>query len=358
MAGQAARRDARGLPRPDGGHRLPDGEALARGRRQGRRPLPGLLPRGDRARRRACCRFKVRGAPVEPTQADSHFGSYLCSILKTSLELALDRRASSSTCSSPTRSATRRATWPASGAATSPIPCRDPLPAAERELGARRRLPARRVRPPAPPHRGRSPAAPSPTTTCAARSPSSTRTARLLRGSTRSSARRRGWLGADEAYVLIAVGGHDPARGAQRAAARRAAAARGAAPRGRRTRSASCFEGGFCEQPPLDLLARHRPLVLRRRRRPPDRPALDHRRRAARRRSAGTRWPRRTSSARRYSPVQHDLRKPKEQMLLERIRDVRRAGRDRHRRQDVRARARGAGGLHARARRRAASRTS
>ena len=36
--------------------------------------------------------FKVRGAPVEATKADSHFGSYLCSILKTSLELALSRR--------------------------------------------------------------------------------------------------------------------------------------------------------------------------------------------------------------------------------------------------------------------------
>ncbi|GBE25099.1 benzoyl-CoA reductase subunit C [bacterium BMS3Bbin02] len=33
--------------------------------------------------------FKVRGAPTEPNRADSHFGSYLCSILKTSLELAL-----------------------------------------------------------------------------------------------------------------------------------------------------------------------------------------------------------------------------------------------------------------------------
>ena len=32
---------------------------------------------------------KVCGAPVEPARADSHFGSYLCSILKTSLELAL-----------------------------------------------------------------------------------------------------------------------------------------------------------------------------------------------------------------------------------------------------------------------------
>src|SRR5579864_6018305 len=33
--------------------------------------------------------FKVRGAPIEAIQADSRFGSYLCSILKTSLELAL-----------------------------------------------------------------------------------------------------------------------------------------------------------------------------------------------------------------------------------------------------------------------------
>ena len=36
--------------------------------------------------------FKVRGAPVEPNLAASHFGSYLCSILKTSLELALSGR--------------------------------------------------------------------------------------------------------------------------------------------------------------------------------------------------------------------------------------------------------------------------
>ncbi len=36
--------------------------------------------------------FKVRGAPVEAVQADSRFGSYLCSILKTSLELVLSGR--------------------------------------------------------------------------------------------------------------------------------------------------------------------------------------------------------------------------------------------------------------------------
>ena len=33
--------------------------------------------------------FKVRGAAVEPTHSDSRFGSYLCSIIKTSLELTL-----------------------------------------------------------------------------------------------------------------------------------------------------------------------------------------------------------------------------------------------------------------------------
>ena len=33
--------------------------------------------------------FKVKGSPMEAVQADSHFGSYLCSILKTSLELEL-----------------------------------------------------------------------------------------------------------------------------------------------------------------------------------------------------------------------------------------------------------------------------
>lgn len=35
---------------------------------------------------------KVRGAPVEARLADSHFGSYLCSILRSSLEVALTGR--------------------------------------------------------------------------------------------------------------------------------------------------------------------------------------------------------------------------------------------------------------------------
>ncbi|GIX49363.1 MAG: hypothetical protein KatS3mg131_3574 [Candidatus Tectimicrobiota bacterium] len=36
--------------------------------------------------------LKIRGAPLEPLHADSRFGSYLCSILKTSLELVLSGR--------------------------------------------------------------------------------------------------------------------------------------------------------------------------------------------------------------------------------------------------------------------------
>jgi len=34
---------------------------------------------------------KMRGAPTEPTRSDSHFGSYLCSIIKTSLECVLSK---------------------------------------------------------------------------------------------------------------------------------------------------------------------------------------------------------------------------------------------------------------------------
>ena len=33
--------------------------------------------------------LKIRGAQIEARQAEARFGSYLCSILKTSLELAL-----------------------------------------------------------------------------------------------------------------------------------------------------------------------------------------------------------------------------------------------------------------------------
>ena len=36
--------------------------------------------------------LKMRGAAIEPMHSDSHFGSYLCSIIKTSLELVLSKQ--------------------------------------------------------------------------------------------------------------------------------------------------------------------------------------------------------------------------------------------------------------------------
>jgi benzoyl-CoA reductase subunit C len=36
--------------------------------------------------------LKMRGAAIEPTHSDSHYGSYLCSIIKTSLELVLSKK--------------------------------------------------------------------------------------------------------------------------------------------------------------------------------------------------------------------------------------------------------------------------
>ena len=77
---------------------------------------------------------KVRGAPVEARQADARFGSYLCSIVKTSLELAPRAAGCRWTCSSrhPICDAARNlaAVW---GRNVS-IPLPDSLPAAERQL--------------------------------------------------------------------------------------------------------------------------------------------------------------------------------------------------------------------------------
>ena len=81
------------------------------------------------------------------------------------------------------------------------------------------------------------------------------------------------------------------ARRAQRAPALRAAARSRQRPATQQDKIRVVLEGGFCEQPPLDLMRVDRPLLLRRRRRPADRPALDDERRAGRRRSAAAVWP-------------------------------------------------------------------
>ena len=203
----------------------------------------------------ACCR---QGARRAGRGSAGRLALRLLSLLDRQDARSSSRSAagSSSTCSSRTRSATRRATWPAVWGRNFRYPCRDPLPPAERQLGARRRVPARRVRPRCGATSRRSPGARGHRRRAArARSPSSTRTARLLR-------------------ELYAIKRETPVAAAGRRGLRRWSRSAACMPReehnallarvlplhrsARRARPQDkirvVFEGGFCEQPPLDLL--------------------------------------------------------------------------------------------------------
>lgn len=128
-------------------------------------------------------------------------------------------------------------------------------------------------------------------------------------------------LGVDEAYVLMAVG--TLVRREEHNALLRHALpmirARAARPQ---DRIRTVFEGGFCEQPPLDLLG-----ILAQSCYVVDDDLLIGMRFLVD--DVGTDGDPLASLAHAYlehssySPVQHDLRKPKEQMLLRRIRDAR-----------------------------------
>ena len=123
VARAAAGRPARRVPRPAGGRHLPHGAALARGRRQGAGPLPGLLPRGDRARRRPAA---VQGARRAGRADAGRLPLRLVPLLDREDVARAGARAAASRwrCSSRTRSATRRATSARCGAATSRTPAR------------------------------------------------------------------------------------------------------------------------------------------------------------------------------------------------------------------------------------------
>ncbi|HZD06449.1 MAG TPA: 2-hydroxyacyl-CoA dehydratase, partial [Longimicrobiales bacterium] len=141
---------------------------------------------------------------------------------------------------------------------------------------------------------------------------------RLLRDLYRVKRERPWLLAADEAYVLMAVGGLVP-REEHNALLRTVLPLVEERQARRLDRIRVVFEGGFCEQPPLDLvraIARSCYVV--------DDDLL-----------IGMRWiledvpggddpllqlARAYLDASSYSPVQHDDRKPKERMLLERIR--------------------------------------
>jgi len=259
--------------------------------------------------------FKMRGAPIEATKAESHFGSYLCSILKTSLELVLSGRVeldlfvTHPICDAARNLAGvcgRNTSYPCQilylpqnpTSAHSAIYLRDEYDRLRDLVGA---IAGHRV----------SDNALRASMTVFNRNRALLRELYALK-------RNEPWrLPVDEAWVLTALGGlitreeHNEILAwlMPRLAAR---------DRRPQDRIRVVFEGGFCEQPPLDLLraiARSCYVV--------DDDLL-----------IGLRWlledvptagdPLRAlagayidGSA--HSPVQHDTRKPKERMLLERI---------------------------------------
>jgi benzoyl-CoA reductase subunit C len=263
--------------------------------------------------------FKVCGAQIEAVQADSRFGSYLCSILKTSLELALSKRVELDMfVTHPICDAARNlgAVW----GRNFPYPCQilylpqnANSPAAVTYLRDEYARMQRLVEGIA----GR-----SVTEDDLRRSLGIYNRNRELLRQLYAIKRETPWLvSADEAYVLVAIGGLIP-REEHNEMLETVLPQIAARPNKKQDKIRLVFEGGFCEQPPLDLIraiARSCYVV--------DDDFL-----------IGLRWILEDvpldgdplfnlafaylekSS---YSPVQHDLRKPKEKMLIERIRNSR-----------------------------------
>jgi benzoyl-CoA reductase subunit C len=263
--------------------------------------------------------FKVRGAQIEAVQADSRFGSYLCSILKTSLELALSKIVELDMfVTHPICDAARNlgAVW----GRNFPYPCQilylpqnANSPAAVTYLRNEYARLQRAIE------------------EIAGRPVKQDDLRRSLGVFNRNRAllrqlyaikRETPWLvSADEAYLLVAIGGMIP-REEHNELLEAVLPQIAARPNKKQDKIRLVFEGGFCEQPPLDLIraiARSCYVV--------DDDLM-----------IGLRWILEDvpldgdplfnladaylekSS---YSPVQHDLRKPKENMLIERIRNSR-----------------------------------
>ena len=195
--------------------------------------------------------FKVRGAPVEPTRADSHFGSYLCSILKTSLDLALSGRVElDAFFTHPICDAARNlaGVWGRNFS----YPCQILyLPQNANSAHAARYLRHEydRLRRVLEPIAGR-----------AIRDDDLRRSIgvynenRALLREIYEVKRDAPWLlPADEAYVLVAIGGLLPREEHNALLRALLPQIRGRSARPR-DRIRVVFEGGFCEQPPLDLI--------------------------------------------------------------------------------------------------------
>ena len=263
--------------------------------------------------------FKVRGAQIEAVQADSRFGSYLCSILKTSLELALSNRVQLEMfVTHPICDAARNlgAVWGRNFTYPCQIlylPQNANSPAAVTYLRneyARLQRSVEEIagRPVKEDDLRRSLAVYN-------------RNRALLR-ELYSIKRETPWLvSADEAYVLVAIGGLIP-REEHNELLETVLPLIAVRPNKKQDKIRLVFEGGFCEQPPLELIraiARSCYVVdddlfigLRwiLEDVPLDGDPLFNLADAYLEKSS-------------YSPVQHDLRKPKEKMLLECIRNSR-----------------------------------
>ncbi|HJO38022.1 MAG: 2-hydroxyacyl-CoA dehydratase [Vicinamibacterales bacterium] len=261
---------------------------------------------------------KIRGAQLEARQAEARFGSYLCSILKSSLELALSGRIELDMfVTHPICDAARNlaAVW----GRNFPYSCQilylpqnaDSPHAASYLQGEYVRLQ----------HDLEEIAGRAVTAADVARSIGVFNENRRLLRQLYAVKRDRPWLvSVSEAYVLMAIGGIVP-REEHNDLLQRALELieqRDAKPQ---DRMRVVFEGGFCEQPPTDLLHMIGQFTY-----VVDDDLL-----------IGMRWllddvPTDADTdpwmnlavayleCSSYSPVQHDLRKPKERMLLDRIR--------------------------------------
>lgn len=260
---------------------------------------------------------KIHGAPIEARQGDAHFGAALCSIVKTSLELALSGRLELEMFVSHPICDTARnlaAVW---GRNVS-YPCEILyLPQNANSVHAQTYLRGEYDRL----KRGVEAIAGREVTDEDLQGAIATfnENRRLLR---RLYVIKRDapWLLAiDEAYVLMALGGRIPREEHNEllAAVIPMIEKRDAQPQ---DRMRLVFEGGFCEQPPLDLLTTiaqssyvvDDDLLIGLRYLDEDvsldGDPLDSLAHAYLEHSS-------------YSPVQHDLRKPKEEMLVRRIRE-------------------------------------
>ena len=259
--------------------------------------------------------LKMRGAQIEARQAEARFGSYLCSILKTSLELALsDRVRLDMFVSHPICDAARNlaAVW----GRNFKYPCQIlylPQNANSRHSAQYLRGEYDRIKREIEAVAGRAVTDDDLRNSIAVFNENRRLLHRLY-----AIKRETPWLlSADEAYVLMAVGGMIP-REEHNELLRAVLPQIEARPARPQDRIRVVFEGGFCEQPPLDLLRTiaqfcyvvDDDLLIGLRwileDVPLDGDPLYNLAEAYLEKSS-------------YSPVQHDLRKPKEKMLLKRM---------------------------------------